>query len=222
VKRQGGKEMRRIIIVLLSVYMASVSKVAAVETGEVIFHVVDLWGQPVKYRVVSFKHRRDRTEYVGKFQGLHGAGIPLYNPYNYELARDDGSPPSESLISGYIAVLEPETQVTVLGATGPSCCGDVGEIRAKGVIESLPSHSGPLWVTIQSPYSSSRRQEATVDPRGAFTLTETLYGNNTLVVCAGSDVLAAIPLIVPKGRWVDHLKVDLKSKQIELGYMKSR
>jgi hypothetical protein len=183
---------------------------AAPQLFSVRFTVVNRWGQFHDYKVLHFRISPTSPDLASSFRGLVAATIP-YGTYDYELVPAPGDPSVER-ISGVVDVDRDQVHVTGILATTDSA-GDWRQLRVSGTIEPRPQGREPVWVILENVYGGNR-EESTVDERGAFQFHH-IWGNNVIIVCAGSEVLMSALLNTRPQESVNYVHVDLRTGRIK-------
>jgi len=147
---------------------------------------------------------------VERFDGLTALDIP-FGTYDYELVPVSGNSETE-LVTGRISVERRQIHVTrVLSGTGS--IGDLAQPPVIGSLDPRPVGAERLWVVVENAYGRFR-QESTVDSNGRFQF-EHIWGNNIVIVCVGSEILVAAPLVVKRNQILRGIRIDLKIQKVE-------
>lgn len=200
--------MRSSVIVYI-VTLLSTSYASAPELCSVSFTVVNFWGQAHKYAVRHFRSAA-QIDLASRFNSLAAKDIPQ-GSYDYELTPAPGDTAKDTF-TGSVSVYRKQVHVTRL-ISGPDSVGDRVEVGVKGSLWPLPDVRGPVWVVVENAYGQNR-QESMVDVNGAFEF-DYIWGNTIVIVCAGSDVIMATPLIVERNQVLRAMRIDLKARRVE-------
>jgi hypothetical protein len=200
----------------LTIYIAGLLLLACASTTDrysVRFTVLNQWGRPHSYRVLHFRSTSEHVDFAPRFHDLESADIP-YGNYDYELAPGAGEQTNEDL-TGRVSVYRSQIHVTrVLGTT--DSLGHLAQFPVAGSLSPMPPGRGPVWVIVENVYGQYR-QESTVDDRGAFQF-DFIWGNNVVIVCAGSEVLMAGPLVLRRDEMIRNMRIDLRTHAIQTSF----
>jgi hypothetical protein len=183
---------------------------AGQEVASVQFNVLNRWGQMHEYRVLHFRLKGSSQQLAPAFRGLAASRIP-YGLYDYELVPALGDTTDERF-SGSLWIYRDQIHLTRVLESSESV-GHRMQLRVTGTLEPRPKGGEPVWVSLQSVYGSLR-DESTVDDLGRFQLNY-IWGNNVIIVCAGSRVLMSTLLNVGPNDAINELHLNLKTGQIE-------
>jgi hypothetical protein len=183
---------------------------AAPNVASVKFTVLNRWGKFHDYKVLHFRMNPASPDLAVSFSGLGAAKVP-YGIYDYELVPVPGDPSLER-ISGTVDVNRDQIHITSVLET-PDSIGHRAQLRVSGTIEPRPKGEEPVWVAVQNVYGRYR-EESTVDERGSFQLHH-IWGNNVILVCAGSKVLMLALLNIGPQESMNYVHVDLRTGTVK-------
>jgi hypothetical protein len=150
-------------------------------TGDVYFHVVDIFGEALPYEVFRFAPTVGSGDFTKTFAGLNGTGIP-YGIYTYMLLRSDCS--ALAPLRGEVAVDQPERWITVVSrqkvaASNGECAEPLmappKPVLFRGVFHFPAGSDRPLSVRLRSVYGSED-VELRVAENGTFGVNFTFQG----------------------------------------------
>jgi hypothetical protein len=195
---------------VLAILLCSLTLSSGVErVGSVRFTVLNRWGHFHRYKVLHFRMSAGSPDLASSFRGLVSAKVP-YGFYNYELVPLPGDVSVEK-ISGTIRVVRDQNHVTNVLETTDSV-GHRAQLPVSGMLEPRPKGREPVWVILQNVYGKYR-EESTVDDRGRFQLHH-IWGNNVIVVCAGSEVLMSALVNIGPQDSVNYLSINLQTARV--------
>ena len=164
-------------------------------TASVAFHVVDVFGNPLAYRVDGFALSNTKRDYTASFKGLRGGAIP-YGEYFYRLRRLDF--PDVGEVEGVISVNHADVWKTAVyhgvftviqGHPAEGLQATPRGFVVRGEVRPRPITKNPVWVRIQSLYEATA-YETRLDEKGDFRVDEFLRGNYIVLVVEGSRLLS--------------------------------
>jgi hypothetical protein len=207
------------VLGFLSALLVAVAAPSVQNTGSVEFRVVNRWGRMHNYKVAHFRlsHVSPNLapDLAPSFRGLAARDIP-YGVYDYELVPVPGDF-SEEKLDGSLSVHRSQIHVTNVLQT-PDSIGHFAQVPVTGTLEPRPKGREPVWIILQSVYGRLR-DESTVNDAGGFRLNY-VWGNNVIIVCAGSDVLLTASLNVKRDEAVNYLHVHLDTGKIDAEFRK--
>jgi hypothetical protein len=206
--------MKMMFRLIFAVLVASAAP-SVPHTGSVEFTVLNRWGNSHNYNVLHFRISKTSPDLASAFPGLAASDIP-FGPYDYELVPAPGDDSDEKL-SGQVDVYRTQIHVTSVLETTDSL-GHRAQVPVEGMLEPRPKGHVPVWIILQNVYGKFR-DESTVDDRGGFQLHH-IWGNNVIIVCAGSEVLMTALVSVRPNEVVNHLHVNLKTGKVDAPLMR--